>query len=135
MNNTPRYLVSILSALFVLLLLWMFSEGQHASFPAAAVCALAFTVLGIALVVVTVRQTAKGYLRLFLLLTGISAVGPLVGSVLHNMFYAFAVLTEQTVLHPVMEALHVSFFLTSVIVAPIVFVVGVVGSTVLFHKK
>lgn len=72
----------------------------------------------------------------FLFLTGASVVGFLVSVLLHNFFYALAVVTEHiAALHYLFEFLHAIFFLVAVFVCPLVFVVGVVGGLVTYFRK
>lgn len=95
-----------------------------------------FCLLGIALIIFTIRDKIKGKLKFFLLLTGFSSAGFFVGIVLHNMFYAFAILTEKIIfLHYIMEALHVAFFFLAIPVAPIGFLIGAIASIILLVRK
>ena len=79
--------------------------------------------LGVTLLVLTVKTKVRGMLKGFLLLTGASVVGLPVFVILHNAVSALFH-TEEPV-----------FFMMAVIVCPIGFVVGVVGSIVLAIKK
>jgi hypothetical protein len=75
-----------------------------------------FLVLGLALVVLTIKQKVQGKLKIFLLLTGGSAAGFVVFSVLHNLLYALLGFEEPVC------------FLVAVVVCPITFIIGAVGS-------
>jgi len=97
-------------------------------FPPMAILGLIFLILGI--VLISLVRKEKGKLKLFLRLAGISAIAPLVSSVLHNLFYGLAIAFEN--LKFLFEALHVTFFVISIIIAPIMFMVGIVGSAILF---
>ena len=78
----------------------------------------------------------KGILKKFLILTGASSTGFFVSIFLHNMFYALNIITSHIiVLKYLTEALHVGFFIIAVIVCPIGFLVGMVGSIVLLIRK
>jgi hypothetical protein len=81
-----------------------------------------FFLLGVTLLVLTVKTKVRGMLKGFLLLTGASAVGLLVCALLHNVVSALFN-TEEPV-----------FFLMGLIVCPIAFLVGAVGSIVLAIK-
>ena len=95
-----------------------------------------FCLLGIMLVWLTLKSKVKGKQRKFLLLTGWSAVGFLVGVVFHNLFYALRVLVgEIMVLRGLMEILHVGFFLAAMIVCPVGFLIGIIGGVRGFIKK
>jgi hypothetical protein len=82
-----------------------------------------FLVLGLALVVLTIKQKVQGKLKIFLLLTGGSAAGFVVFSVLHNLLYALLGFEEPVC------------FLIAVVVCPVTFIIGAVGSIVLMVKN
>lgn len=104
-------------------------------FPLVAVPVIAFFVLGLALVFFTRKRKVKGKLKKFLMLTGVSSAGFFVSILLHNFLYGLAVITARiTILHYLMEALHGLFFIVGIIVCPIGFLIGVVGTIVLFVK-
>jgi hypothetical protein len=115
-----------------------------------------FSLLGVALIVFTIKGEAKGWRKKFLILTGVSAAGFFVGVFLHNAFYALGVITvdivvlkylmdalgvmflitvDIVVLKYLMDALGVMFFILAVIGCPLGFLVGAVGSIVLFLKE
>lgn len=95
-----------------------------------------FFLLGIALIFLTLKEKIEASPKKFLLLTGASAAGFFVSIVLHNGFYALAMLTNQIgPLKFLMEALHTIFFLLAIPVCPIGFLVGVAGSIVMLIKK
>ena len=95
-----------------------------------------FFLLGVVLIFLTVKEKVRGILKKFLLLTGASAAGFFVSVFLHNAFYGLAIMTNHiTVLSHSMEVLHVAFFIMAIVVCPIGFLVGVVGSIVLAIKK
>ena len=105
-------------------------------FPILAVLGLIFLLLGITLIFLTIKQKIKGKLKIFLILTGASAISPLVFSILHNLFYALAIITEDIfIIKNIMEFLHVFSFLISIIGSPIGFLVGAIGTIVLFTRK
>ena len=97
---------------------------------------IVFCLLGLALLILVLREKAKDRLKKFLILTGSSAFGFFIFVALHNAFYAFGIITKETlVLHYLMEGLSVVFFLTAIIVCPIGFLVGVIGSIILLIGK
>lgn len=127
-------------AIFVILVLYFALPLLHDStrdlFPVVALLGLAFLILGIMLTVFAVKSKPDKKLKVFLILAGASAIGPLAGSILHNMFYAFAVLSESIAwLHAVFEFVHAAFFILAMLVCPIVFLVGAVGGIVMLLKK
>lgn len=93
---------------------------------------IVFFLLGIALLVFTLREKAGGLLKLFFLLTAASATGVLVFVLLHNGFYALAMVADHIpVLDVVLEFLHAASFIIAIIVCPLGFLAGAVGSVVL----
>ena len=90
--------------------------------------------LGVTLIVLTVKTKVAGILKKFLLLTGASVVGLPVFAVLHNVVYGlFAIWFGGDFWgaggdEPV-------FFILAIIVCPIAFLVGVVGTIVLAFKN
>ena len=56
-----------------------------------AICFL----LGLALLILAVRWQARNLLRTFWILAGASTAGAALGSVLHNVFYALATVTDK----------------------------------------
>jgi len=82
-----------------------------------------FFLLGVTLIVLTVKTKVRGMLKGFLLLTGASPVGMAVFGILHNVVSALFN-TEEPV-----------FFITALIVCPIGFLVGAVGTIVVAIKK
>ena len=90
--------------------------------------------LGVTLIVLTVKKKVRGIRKKFLLLTGASAVGIPVFVILHNLVYALLILWFGEDFwggsgdEPV-------FFIMAIIVCPIGFLVGAVGSVVLAIKN
>ena len=82
-----------------------------------------FVLLGAALLFLTVKTKVGGILKKSLLLTGASAVGLPVLSLLHNVVGGVFNIEEPV------------FFLIAIFVCPIGFLVGVVGSIVLATKN
>ena len=93
-------------------------------------------VLGLALIASTVKQKVEGALKKFLLLTGASAVAFPVFAVLHNLIYGlFIYFFGQDFWERIGLGDEPFFFILAVIVCPIGFLVGMIGSIVLFIKK
>lgn len=95
-----------------------------------------FFLLGVALLVLTLKQGIEGKLRKFLILTGASAAGFFVSVFLHNAIYGLLILCFGP---DFWERIGLGdepfFFFLAIIVCPIGFLIGVVGSLVLFVKK
>jgi uncharacterized membrane protein YdbT with pleckstrin-like domain len=90
--------------------------------------------LGVILALFTVKEKVKGNLRAFLLITGISSSGLFVGVLLHNLLYALVIMTKQIVLlSNIFEVFSTIFFIAAVILCPIAFLIGIVGT--LFNYK
>ena len=95
-----------------------------------------FFLLGIALIFFTIREKIKGLLKKFLILTGASAIGIPIGVILHNLFYGlFIVLFGADFWERTGLGDEPFFFILALIVCPIAFLVGVIGSLILFIKK
>lgn len=123
---------------FILLLNLMFVPAVTQFFqgkPFLLIMGLFFLIEAI-LTVLVFKQKLKGKLKKYLLLTGFSAVGFFVFVVLHNMFYALAELSKDIAILPnILEVFHATFFIISVIVCPIGFLIGIVASIILFLRK
>lgn len=95
-----------------------------------------FSLLGVLLLVSTLRNKIEGKLKKFLLLTGTSATGFFVFVFLHNAFSALGTITGHIpIVNYLIEALQVASFIIAIFICPIGFLVGVIGSTVLFIKQ
>lgn len=105
-------------------------------FPFFIIFWVVFSLLGVALVVLTVRERVGGKLKAFLILTGTSAAGFVVSILLHNTIYGLFIywfggdfwdrigLEDEPV-----------FFFIAIFGCPIGFPVGAVGSIVLAMRK
>lgn len=122
-------------AVFFLLIISFIVQGADISpfnvFPLIALLGLAFLVLGGYLIFLSRQETGK--LKLLLLITGISAIAPIAGSILHNFFYALAVAFPTFT--SFFEILHVTFFLTSILIAPFIFIISCIYSLIFLHRK
>ena len=93
------------------------------------------SLLGTTLIVKTIKQVTKKRLRIALLITGSSAISPLVFTILHNLFYALTILSSRIlILKFVFEFLHVTSFLIAIIIAPTLFFISVIISLILLKK-
>jgi len=92
--------------------------------------------LGIILIFLTLKQRVKGWSKRFLLLTGVSVIGMPVSIILHNFIYGlFIYLFGQNFWERAGLSDEPVFFIIAILVCPIAFLVGVIGSIVLFIKK
>jgi len=88
-----------------------------------------FFLLGIILIILTLKDKVEGSPRKFLFLTGISAVGFLVFVLLHNLVSGFlSTIFNREIEEPI-------FFILAVFASPLGFLVGSIGSIVLFIKQ
>ena len=91
-------------------------------------------ILGIVLVILTIRAKVKAYQKLYLILTGSSPVVFLIAVLLHNFLDYFAE-TTAGLAGTIIGIISASFFLIAVFACPIAFIVGVVGSIVFFRRN
>ena len=91
--------------------------------PAVLALGVVFLGLGVTLVIMTIKARVGRMLKKFLLLTGASIVGLPVFGILHNAVSGLFN-TEEPV-----------FFIIAIIVCPIGFLVGAIGSIVLAIKR
>ena len=110
-------LIRIVYALTVLFILILLPFGA-VSLPLS----LVYILLGIVLIFLMLKSEMKGKLKVFLLLTGFSSAGLVLG-LLHGFLEAWG-----------LDTLQVVFFYIGVVVSPIIFLIGVIGSIVLFRK-
>ena len=113
---------------FVLILSMFFISPVREFFQGSLLFLLPFIIfslLGIVLIFFTIKEKIKGMLKKILILTGASALGFFVFAVLHNLFYGLEVATQQ----PVFGLLHALFFIISVFICPLGFVIGTVSSS------
>jgi hypothetical protein len=97
-----------------------------------AVCFL----LGLALLILSIRWQERTLLRVFWILAGASTAGAALGSVLHNAFYALATVTGRwPILNAAIEVLEVAFFVIATLLCPVAFLVGTVGAIVVLVRR
>ena len=88
-------------------------------------------ILGVILIVLTIQKGVEGTSRVFLLLTGASAAGMSIFTVLHNLVTAMIIKFFKVS----KKFDEPAFFLLAVIVCPLGFLVGAVGNIVLAINK
>ncbi len=97
---------------------------------------IVFFLLGIALIVFTLREKFSGTLKIFFLLAGASAAGFLIFVLLHNAFSVLGTtIGHRPVWSHLADFLDGAFFVMAVPVCPLGFLVGAIGSIVLRLKK
>ncbi|GAG58846.1 unnamed protein product, partial [marine sediment metagenome] len=95
-----------------------------------------FLLLSIPELIFAIRQRLEKLFKRFLILTGASALGIFVSFVLHNAIYAiFIYFFGEGFWERIGIGDEPFFFVLAVIICPIAFLVGIVGSIVLFVKR
>jgi hypothetical protein len=84
---------------------------------------LIYIALGIVLIILTLKSKVNGKLKVFLLLTGLSSAGTILG-ILHGFLEVLN-----------LEILSIIFFYIAVIVSPILFLIATIGSIISFKRK
>lgn len=97
---------------------------------------LLFFLLGPTLIVLTARAQIERTLKKFLILTGSAAVGIPVSAVLHNLVYgAFIKLFGENFWDRIGLGDEPFFFLITVIICPLAFIVGTIVSIILMIQR
>jgi len=140
--NSSSFLLKVIFWALVVVFIFIMSSFVIPAFRTreffrfVSVFGIIFFLLGIALIFLAIREKIDRILKKFLILTGASASGSLVSVFLHNAIYALFIIWfgadfwERTGLGD-----EPFFFILALIVCPIAFLVGVIGSIVLFIKK
>jgi hypothetical protein len=82
-----------------------------------------------------VRTKQTKALRRYLILAGASSAGLGVSAALHNLFYGLAELaSDWSVLRHAAGGLEAVFFVIAIVVCPVCFLVGVLGSIVILLR-
>jgi len=128
----------LLVAVFVLAISIIFIPAFRGIVSSAfmIISVVILVILGSVLIGLTLVQKVDGKLKKPLILTGVSAAGFFVFTLLHNIFYGLEQVTSHiTILGYLMKAFEVIFFLIAIFACPIGFVIGVIGTIVMFNKK
>ena len=130
--------LGLLIAVFLLIVSFfvipMSDEIRRPLFLLAAILGIAFLVLGIVLLVFTIKQKITGKLKWFLIITGASSAAVFPCVILHNFVYGLLIyLVGPDVWGEGGD--EPFFFILALIVCPIVFLIGSIGSVILMKKK
>ncbi len=131
--NYQLLVLSFIVAFFLIL-----AQGWDRPFPNWMLFSswIIFILLGISLIIVTYKAKIKGKLKKYLLLTGYSSSTCIASIVLHNLFHAFGILTNNiSILKISFEVIGTLFFLIAIIIAPLGFLLGVAVSTIILVKQ
>ena len=124
-GRRKRKKVFIVVGIFCALIISAIAIGVSDNIPGIVLCYLATVILVVASTH-TWRRT-----RRFLILLAASVIAFFIFVLLHNAFYALAILTNHIAeLSHLMEALGVVFFIIAIFLCPATFLVGAVGSIV-----
>jgi|AntAceMinimDraft_18_1070375.scaffolds.fasta_scaffold02386_8 hypothetical protein len=98
------------------------------------------SLVGGILIFLTKKSETKGNTRRFLMLTGISSASFFIYLFLHSLFYALVTITSNSIFLDVLlflleKTFTMGFFLLTIIVCPIAFCVGTIGSIILLIKN
>jgi len=95
-----------------------------------------FFLLGLALLVLAIKVKTERIFKVFLILTGAAAVGIFISMLLHNLVYGiFIQLFGEGFWQRTGIEDEPFFFIMGIIVCPIAFLVGTVGSIVLMIRR
>lgn len=132
---TLAFLIAVFLAITVMMVLAVV-DFQVMTANLAILSWVTFALLGLVLITQTNRTKVGKKLKIFLLITGWSPIAFTSGVILHNAFYALGTITEHLkVIHFIIGIFEGTFFILSVPIAPIAFLVGLVGSLVLLFRK
>ena len=137
-ENTLTIIFYLLLVVFVLAISIIFIPAFRGivSGTFMIISGVILVILGSILIGLTLVQKVEGKLKKLLILAGASAVGFFIFILLHNIFYALAQVTSHiSILNYLMKAFEVIFFLIAIFACPIGFVIGVIGTIVMFKKK
>lgn len=138
--NRLKIVFYTLVALFIVIISYFFIPSplhlKRSLFPFMAVLAFAFFLLGGVLVFLTLKSKVKGWLKKFLILTGGSAAGFLISVILHNFVYGlFIYLFGAGFWDNIGLGDEPFFFILAIIICPLGFLVGAIGSIIILIKK
>jgi len=140
--NNPSFTLKVI--FWALVVVFVFIVGyimipifsRYMGFYFIIVSGIIFFLLGIALIFLSVREKIDRLLKKFLILTGASAIGIPIGILLHNLFYALFIKLFGTNFWDIIGiGDEPFFFILATIIWPIAFLVGVIGSMVIFIRK
>jgi hypothetical protein len=128
----------LLGVFFLLILLQMFVPffQNIMQGPVFLVPFIIFAVLGAILFRLTLITKLQKKQKMFFLICSISATGVFISIFLHNFFYAISTILENIAfLALTATALEILFFFVAIIICPIAFIIGYIGSIVLLLKQ
>ena len=132
--KTIFYLLIVNSVLiFLIQFLFFIPIVRYVSIGLGLLLFVTFSLLGIVLIIFTKKEKITGKLKTFLLLTGYSSAGFFVAVILHNLVYGLLIyLFGESIWNGGDEPV---FFILALVVVPIVFIIGVIGSWIKLRKR
>lgn len=135
-NTVFAMLIVILAVLVFGILGRNICSGHRLPFSVIAVLGIIFCVLGIVLVVLTVKLKEPKAQKIFFILTGGSAAGIPICAILHNVVYGLLILFFGKDFWG-KGGDEAFFFILAIIVLPALFLLGTIGSiaTLIYAAK
>ena len=134
---SSKFLFNALITLSILVILGMlFPDTGLMPGPYVFILWILHFAAGIGLIITTYKEKISGKRKFFLLLSGFSSAGFLLGVVLHNLLYALGTITENLVIvNKIINFFEIAFFLAATIICPVGFIVGMVGTLIILKKS
>jgi hypothetical protein len=124
---TILQLLLLLASSFVALTIVLIIKKQF-GIPLLAILTIAFTLLGIILMLLTLELELKGIVRIFLIIAGISPIAMLISVILHNT------ISTLVTKHSDKQYEDAVFLILGVFVFPSVFVISDIASIILVAR-
>ncbi len=137
MNIQPIILFWLLVVTFIGIAFEIITGYKYLQGPVFFIGAgIIFFLLGVFLILLTLKKEENRDLKRYLLLTGGSAVGFFVGIIMHNLFYGLSIFVgDFKPLWYLTEILHGLFFVIAVIIMPLLFLAGVFGVILIKFRR
>ena len=133
-NSSLIFIFSLQVLIFTVVVFLMFVARSGT--PFLMTLGGTFSILGAILIILALRSKITGWLRKFLLLTGISSAGFFTSVILHNFVYGlFMALFGDNFWESIGLPDEPVFFILAIIVCPIAFIIGVAGTIFFFIKE
>ena len=134
---SSKFLFNALIILSILVMLDMFVPNiGRMTGPYVFILWIFHFAAGVGLIITTYKEKISGKHKFYLLLSGFSSAGFLLGVVLHNLLYALGTITENfVILNKIINFFEVAFFLAATIICPVGFIVGLVGTLIVLKKS
>ena len=139
-NTAIKIMFWVMVAIFIMVITSIFTPnlGDYISFEISFFVLGGIAVLlGIAIIILTARSGYDKISKTFLILSGSSMAGTLVGSLLHNLIYGLVMEFGRgsRIIENVGGFTEAAFFIIGTIISPLGFIVGAIGTIVLIAKK